>query len=214
MAKPGKKAARKTSPKRRNVQSRVSKQVDADTTNRHEKGKDYLNENEIDSLLKAARKGRYGARDHLLLLMIYRHGLRVSEAIGLRKDDIDLKVARIYVRRLKNSLSVEHPIAGDELRSIKSHLAGSDNKLPWVFVSERGTPLSRRTVNYIVARAGEDAGLGHVHPHMLRHSTGYYLANSGQDLRLMQDYLGHRDPKHTVKYTRVAGRRFEGLWKK
>ena len=213
MAKPGKKVARKTMPKRRNVQSRVSKRVDAGTTNRHEKGKDYLNENEIDGLLKAARKGRFGSRDHLLLLMIYRHGLRVSEAIGLRKDDIDLKVARIYVRRLKNSLSVEHPIAGDELRAIKSHLAGSDNKLPWVFVSERGTPLSRRTVNYIVERAGNDAGLGHVHPHMLRHSTGYYLAKSGQDLRLIEDYLGHRDPKHTVKYTRVAGRRFEGLWK-
>ena len=202
-----------TGAKGRNVPSRVTKQADADTTNRHEKGKDYLNENEMDRLLKAARKGRYGSRDHLLLLMIYRHGLRASEAVGLRKDDIDLKVARVYVRRVKGSLSVEHPIAGDEFRAIKSHLAGSNNNLPWVFISERGTPLSRKTVNYIVARAGEDAGLGHVHPHMLRHSTGYYLANEGYDLRLMQDYLGHRDPKHTVKYTRVAGRRFEGLWK-
>jgi type 1 fimbriae regulatory protein FimB len=49
-------------------------------------------------------------------------------------------------------------------------------------------------------------------PHMLRHSCGYYLANKGTDLRTMQDYLGHRDPRHTVHYTRVAGRRFEGLW--
>jgi len=55
--------------------------------------------------------------------------------------------------------------------------------------------------------------LKNVHPHMLRHSCGYYLANTGVDLRTMQDYLGHRDPKHTVHYTRVAGRRFEGLWK-
>jgi integrase len=50
-------------------------------------------------------------------------------------------------------------------------------------------------------------------PHTLRHSCGYYLADRGTDLRTMQDYLGHRDPRHTVHYTRVAGRRFEGLWK-
>ncbi len=52
-----------------------------------------------------------------------------------------------------------------------------------------------------------------VWPHMLRHSCGYYLADRGTDLRTMQDYLGHRDPKHTAHYTRVAGHRFEGLWK-
>jgi len=48
---------------------------------------------------------------------------------------------------------------------------------------------------------------------VLRHSCGYYLADKGTDLRTVQDYLGHRDPRHTVHYTRVAGRRFEGLWK-
>gem|GEM_PF-5952249 len=57
------------------------------------------------------------------------------------------------------------------------------------------------------------AGLKNVHPDMLRHSCGYYLVNTGVDLRTMQDYLGHRDPKHILHYTRVAGRRFEGLWK-
>ena len=57
------------------------------------------------------------------------------------------------------------------------------------------------------------AGLGSVHPHMLRHACGFYLANQGYDLRLIQDYLGHRDPKHTVHYTRVVGSRFEGLWR-
>ena len=61
--------------------------------------------------------------------------------------------------------------------------------------------------------AAERVGLLNVHPHTLRHSCGYYLADKGTDLRTMQDYLGHRDPRHTVHYTRVAGRRFEGLWK-
>ena len=61
--------------------------------------------------------------------------------------------------------------------------------------------------------AGEKAKLGRVWPHMLRHSCGYYLADKGTDLRSMQAYLGHRDPKHTAHYTRVAGHRFEGLWR-
>jgi len=68
-------------------------------------------------------------------------------------------------------------------------------------------------VNYIIRLAGETAKFGTVWPHMLRHSCGYYLADKGTDLRTMQDYLGHRDPKHTAHYTRVAGHRFEGLWR-
>src|ERR1700737_4289603 len=71
---------------------------------------------------------------------------------------------------------------------------------------------SRVTVNYLLAEAASRAGLPPVHPHMLRHSCGFSLANRGYDLRLIQDYLGHRDPKHTVHYTRVAAGRFEGLW--
>ena len=73
--------------------------------------------------------------------------------------------------------------------------------------------MPRHSVNDPIRVAGKSAGLKNVHPHMLRHSCGYYLANTGVDLRTMQDYLGHRDPKHTVHYTRVAGRRFQGLWK-
>jgi type 1 fimbriae regulatory protein FimB len=146
-------------------------------------------------------------------MMMYRHGLRVSEAIALRRDDVNLAQARLWVRRLKNSLSVEHPIAGDELRAIKRYLSTRDDRLPWLFVSERGQPMTRQSINYLVRAAGESAGLSAVHPHMLRHSCGYYLADKGTDLRTMQDYLGHRDPRHTVHYTRVAGRRFEGLWK-
>jgi type 1 fimbriae regulatory protein FimB len=72
-------------------------------------------------------------------------------------------------------------------------------------VSERGQPMTRQAVNYIVRLAGEKAKLGRVWPHMLRHSCGYYLADQGTDLRTMQDYLGHRDPKHTAHYTGLPG---------
>jgi len=182
------------------------------TTDTHERAKDFLDPDEMDRLLDAAKKGRNGIRDHVLLLMMYRHGLRVSESITLRLDAINLKKSSMWVKRIKNSLSTQQPIAGDELRAIKRYLATRDDSLPWLFVSARGQPLTRQGVNYLIAQAAKRAKLGHVHPHMMRHSCGYYLANKGVDFRTAQDFLGHRDPKHTTRYTRVAGRRFEGLW--
>jgi type 1 fimbriae regulatory protein FimB len=140
-------------------------------------------------------------------------GLRVSEATTMRLGALNLKQARLTVNRSKNSLSTEQPIEGDELRAIKRYLAARQDKLQWLFVSEREQPMTRQAVNYIVAQAGERAGLGGVWPHMLRHSCGFTLANKGTDFRVIQDYLGHRDPRHTTRYTRTASRRFEGLWK-
>ena len=187
--------------------------VHADAVDAHERGKDFLSEVEVEQLRKAARAGRHGVRDDVLILLMYRHGLRVSEATRLRQDDLNLKEARIEVRRLKRGLDVQHPLAGDELRAIKNYLRTRDDRLPWLFLSERGSPLTRQAVNYVFRIAGEQAGLVRVHPHMLRHGCGYYLANEGYDTRLIQDYLGHRDPRHTARYTRTAARRFEGLWK-
>lgn len=177
-----------------------------------ERGRDYLGQPQVDALLAAAKKGRHGIRDHLLLLMMFRHGLRVSEAIALRREDVDLSQSRLWVSRLKNGLSVEQPIPGDELRAIKRWLARRDDALPWLFISERKQPLTRQAVNYITGAAAKRAGIGHVHPHMLRHSCGFALANRGHDLRLIQDYLGHRDPRHTAHYTRTAAARFDRLW--
>ena len=181
-------------------------------TDAHERLRDFLGEADLDRLLSAAKRGWHGVRDHLLVLLMYRHGLRASEAISLTLKDVDLDQSRIWISRLKNGLSVEQPIAGDELRAIRRWLSLRDDTLPWLFISERKQSLTRQAVNYIVSQAAQRAKLGHVHPHMLRHSCGFALANKGYDLRLIQDYLGHRDPRHTAHYTRTAAGRFEGLW--
>lgn len=172
----------------------------------------------MQQFLAAARKGTHGVRDYCLALLTFRHGFRVSEVIDLRLVEVDLQTARIQARRLKGSLSTEHPIEGDELRAIRAWLREREktkfSDSPYLFVGERG-PFTRHAINYLFAEIGRRARLPFkVRPHMLRHSCGYYLANKGFDTRLIQDYLGHQNIQHTVRYTRTAARRFEGLWRK
>ena len=178
--------------------------------------KNFLTEAELEGLLKAARKGRHRVRNYAMLLLAFRHGLRVSELINLRMADLDLNTGRLFVRRLKGSLSTSHPLEGDEIRALRAWLRQRINapccNSPLVFVSERG-PMTRQAFNYICAKIGKRAKLGiNVHPHILRHSCGFALANKGCDTRLVQDYLGHRNITHTQIYTRTAAVRFEGLW--
>jgi type 1 fimbriae regulatory protein FimB len=74
----------------------------------------------------------------------------------LRRDDVNLDEAPPWVRRLKNSRSVEHPIAGDELRAVRRYLATREDRLPWMFISERGQPLTRRAVFYLISTCARD----------------------------------------------------------
>ena len=180
------------------------------------KDRRYLTSREVALLLAATRGSRTEARDRCLILLMFRHGLRVSEACALKLHQVDQASRVLHVARLKKGLSTTHPIRRDELRVIKAWLAERDRLAPAgdaFFVSERRLPLNRRTAWVAIKRYGELAELAvDAHPHMLRHACGYALADQGADTRLIQDYLGHRNIQHTVRYTATNPARFERLW--
>src|ERR1019366_5968829 len=153
-------------------------------SNASRRKREYLTPDEVDKLLQASGKlGRHGARDRTLILIAYRHGLRVSELVALRWDQVDLKAGLLHVARLKNGIASTHPIRGPELRALRE-LKRDYPSSPYLFVSELGGPITPATFRKLLARAGERAKLPFpIHPHMLRHSTGYKLANDGHDTR-------------------------------
>jgi integrase len=147
-----------------------------------------------------------------MVLMAFRHGLRVSELVDLKWSDIDFKAGTIHIRRLKGSKDSTHYLEGDELRPLRSFHRGAQG--PFVFTSERSGPISAAGFRKQVARWGEKAKLPFpVHPHMLRHACGYALANRGMDTRSLQAYLGHASITHTVRYTEMSPTRFKGIWR-
>ena len=159
-----------------------------------------------------ALSARHGTRDAALILLAYRHGLRVSELVSLRWDQADLRQGLLHVTRLKHGIASVHPLRGPELRTLR-RLQRDYPDTAYVFVSERKAPLTADTVRKIVGRAGQRAGIEFpVHPHMLRHATGYKLANDGQDTRSIQHYLGHRNIEHTTRYTELRPDRFRAFW--
>src|SRR4029453_14928693 len=181
--------------------------------NRDRRSREHLTPAEVATLIEAASKiGRYGHRDSTLILLAYRHGLRVGELVALRWDQVDLKAGLLHVARLKHGVPATHPLRGPELRALR-RLQREYPTSSYVFVTERRGPLTDSAVRKIVARAGIAAGLAFpVHPHMLRHACGYKLANDGQDTRAIQQYLGHRNISHTVRYTELAPQRFRNFW--
>jgi len=156
----------------------------------------HLTEKEVERLLKVAKQGRYGQRDHLMVLMAFRHGLRVSELCDLQWTDVEFRRGTVHVRRLKGSKDSTHYLEADESRPLKA-------------LQKASAAGFRKQL----ARWGVKAKLRFpVNPHMLRHACGYALANRGMDTRSLQAYLGHASITHTVRYTEMSPTRFKGIW--
>jgi integrase len=181
--------------------------------NNHYRVREYLTEREVERLIKAAGSNRYGHRDATMILLAFRHGLRASELCSLRWEQVDLVHARLHVSRLKNGIPSVHPLTGTELRALR-RLQREQAQGRYVFMSERGAPMSAVGFRRMITRLGEAAKMPFsVHPHMLRHACGFKLANDGHDTRALQHYLGHKNIQHTVRYTELSPDRFRDFWK-
>ena len=139
-----------------------------------------------------------------MILLAYRHGLRVAALMHLRWDQVDLAQGLLHVRRVTSGVPSTHPLTGTTMRALRKlkPLAGD---AAYVFLSERQGPLTDSSVRKMIARVGELPGLGFpVHPHQLRHGCGYTLADEQQDTRAIRLFLGHCHIQHTVTYTELA----------
>lgn len=181
--------------------------------NKERRSREFMSSGEIDKLIKTARDiGRYGHRDATMILIAFRHGLRVSELVSLRWSQFDLKHGLLHVVRRKNNIDSTHPLAGVEMRALQK-MRREYPGAQFVFLSERKAPMTDSAFRKMLYRTGE-AKLGlPVHPHMLRHSCGFKLANDGQDTRSIQYYLGHKNIQNTVPYTQISPNRFKDFWK-
>ena len=177
------------------------------------RAREYLTDSEVDRLIKVAGKNRYGHRNATMILLAYRHGLRVAELVALRWDAIDFGHGRLHVSRVKGSSESVHPLSGRELRALRRLKREQEPASSFIFTSERVAPFTPAGFRKMIARLGVAADFDFpVHPHMLRHACGYKLANDGHDTRSLQDYLGHKNIQHTVRYTKLAPMRFKNFW--
>ncbi|MDA9441637.1 integrase [Bradyrhizobium sp. CCBAU 51745] len=178
------------------------------------RSREHLTETEVDKLIQATKGNRWGHRDGTMILVAWRHGLRVSELVDLRWDQIDFASAILHVRRVKQGTPSTHPIMGDELRALRRLQREQEPKSSFVFTSERAAPFTTAGFARMMERAGVEAGMPFkVHPHMLRHACGFTLANKGHDTRALQAYLGHKNIQHTVRYTELSPTRFKDFWR-
>jgi type 1 fimbriae regulatory protein FimE len=169
----------------------------------------YLTEDEVERLIRAAAN----ERDRCMILMAYTHGLRVSELITLQWRQLDLDAGRIRVLREKMGADSVHPLRGREIRLLRTLRRRQPVGSRFIFVTSRGTPMTRNGFFKVLVKASTRAGITDVHPHLLRHACGFKLVNQGMDTLSLAAYLGHVNVQNTQRYARVNAARFDGLWR-
>lgn len=168
---------------------------------------------QVERLLAAASVGDTPAalRDRALLEVLYGIGARVTEAIGLDLDDLDLAhdSVRVFGKGSKERVLPLGSYAKDAvsayLTRARPGFAAKGNGTPAVFLNQRGGRLSRQSAWNIIQASGERAGIpGHLSPHTLRHSFATHLLDGGADVRVVQELLGHASVTTTQIYTMVT----------
>lgn len=190
-------------------------------TKQAKRSREYLTPEEVKALLAAAKDGatRNPERDHCILNLLYNHALRASELCQLRTSDINLTgEPTIHVRHEKGGGASVHPLYKSDIAALREWLAvrqPMELAHDYLFASEQRTQINRATINLMINTVSKKAGLEHLrpHPHSFRHACGYHLLNRGQDVRTVQDYLGHRSIQTTIIYTKLSPGRFNGLGK-
>jgi type 1 fimbriae regulatory protein FimB/type 1 fimbriae regulatory protein FimE len=177
--------------------------------------REYLTEKEVEQLIEGCEGNQWPHRDQTMILLAFRHGLRASEVCDLQWTQVDFAAATLAVTRAKHGTPSTHPLTGRELRVLRRLHREAEGRSPFLFVSQRGAPMTVSNFQKLMTKAAAVDGLKiKAHPLMLRHGCGYKLANEGHDTtRGLQAYLGHKNIQHTVRYTELAPARFKGWWK-
>ena len=162
----------------------------------------YLTQDEVRRLFGVVR----GKRDRALFYLAYHHGLRASEVSLLQRHDLDVRQGRIYIPRVKGSIARTYPIQPEDLRRLRSYLNTLDDDSPYLFISNRGTPLERRSYWDMMQKYGTMAGIPGEKQrfHALRHSIAVHLLDAGADVAFVQDRLGHANIQNTMVYIRYT----------
>jgi type 1 fimbriae regulatory protein FimB/type 1 fimbriae regulatory protein FimE len=144
--------------------------------------REYLTEKEIERLIEACKDNCWPHRDQTMILLAFRHGLRASELCDLQWTQVDFNAGTLAVTRAKNGTPATHPLTGRELRALRRLHREAEGRSPFLFVSERGSPMTVSNFQKLIGRATEAAGLNP----MLRHACVFALANAGKDTRALQ----------------------------
>jgi integrase len=163
-----------------------------------------------DELLQVLKTVSDNKRNHAMILLAFKHGMRASEVCGLTLKDVDLKNAEITIRRLKGSLKTTQPITDvqgqpllSERRVLRAWLAERKDASEFLFTSQKGGRLDRSAFYRLFCDAATAAGLppDKRHPHCLKHALGFFLVEANVNLAVIKQALGHKSLASTSVYT-------------
>jgi integrase/recombinase XerD len=179
----------------------------------------FLIREEVESLLESPDiSTENGLRDKAMLEVLYATGVRVSELVALKINDVNLDLGLLTTLG-KGSKERSIPIGKSAITWIKKYLPIrhkilSNKTTPYLFITAKGQAVTRQGFWKIIVDYGEKAKIGHITPHLLRHSFATHLLENGADLRSVQMMLGHSDISTTQIYTHITNERLKEIYKK